>query len=276
MSHNKKIILLFSVIFVGIILIFGAYFLISVKNKKDTTGGSKQMDNTKKTVETIPEGKVSNLDSKDFFGYYKELAKGCESKTDKNCCISSVKKMMDDSFDLLDNSGVCEKGMIVKSLECEDSYKWCQPAILSDNEILLPEIDIENISLLNVVLEIESSGSNTFFDINKYGDSAYIKTGEDVENSSGVIDINKSGFVELENLFNELSFLNMNNKLRNEEDPGGLPYYVIRVSFLPIEGLSKIYDFSDKEVKCYKPNCEENFIKLKDKIVEMSGISTAE
>lgn len=276
MNHKKKIILLFVVVFVGIILIFGMYFFVSIKNKKDTAGSKKQLDDTKKTVETVPESEVSKLEPKDFFGYYKELAQGCENKVDKNCCISSVKKMMDESFDILDNSGVCGKGMIIKSLECSDSYKWCQPANMSDDEILLPEIDIENFSLLNIVLEIESSDSNTFFDINKYGDSTYMKTGEDIETSVDMIEISESNFMELEDLFNELDFWGMSSSLRNEEDSSNLDYYIIRVSLLPEKGLEKIYDFSDKEVRCYKSNCEENFIRLKDKVVELSGVNITE
>ncbi|MBU1203003.1 hypothetical protein KKH39_03105 [Patescibacteria group bacterium] len=54
------------------------------------------------------------------------LMLNCTSGGDDGCCLRSVEVITEGSFELSDN-GACAEGYVVKNLDCEGGYSWCQP-----------------------------------------------------------------------------------------------------------------------------------------------------
>lgn len=62
----------------------------------------------------------------ELIDYYKNLAKECESTQGYNCCISSVNYMSKGNFKLIPGTN-CSAGYKPNTLECIDSFTWCEP-----------------------------------------------------------------------------------------------------------------------------------------------------
>ena len=58
--------------------------------------------------------------------YYKNLTNECKSKESYGCCISSVNYMAKGNFKLIPGTG-CLDGYGPNTLECIDSFRWCEP-----------------------------------------------------------------------------------------------------------------------------------------------------
>lgn len=60
-----------------------------------------------------------------------ELAKDCEKKLSRNCCLASVKRIKEGSY-LLSKAQTlrdakCPEGYFADTLRCKDSFIWCAP-----------------------------------------------------------------------------------------------------------------------------------------------------
>jgi|SRR3989344_8089759 len=61
--------------------------------------------------------------------YYDTLAEGCQSRTSKACCRSSVDVMRAHNYKLIPEgpTEICPEGYARNGQRCLDSYRWCQP-----------------------------------------------------------------------------------------------------------------------------------------------------
>ena len=66
--------------------------------------------------------------------YYQKLAKECEQKTSKNCCLASVKRMEETKSLKISSEGVCNKGYKREMMTCIDSFVWCEKIITNNND----------------------------------------------------------------------------------------------------------------------------------------------
>ncbi len=99
---NKKILISLIIIFILISLIIVLFFY-NDKDRPDT----------------------ESLD------YYGELAKECGQKRNYDCCISSVKIMVEKNYKLVPETG-CPEGYLMNTLRCVGSFQWCEKEIIEE------------------------------------------------------------------------------------------------------------------------------------------------
>jgi hypothetical protein len=59
---------------------------------------------------------------------YDRLAKDCDTRGSKSCCLASVLAMRRGGFQPASPEGNCPAGTTRNMMRCEDSYQWCEPA----------------------------------------------------------------------------------------------------------------------------------------------------
>lgn len=59
---------------------------------------------------------------------YNRLAKDCEQRGSKSCCLASVLAMRRGGFQPAPPEESCPAGTSRNMMRCEDSYQWCEPA----------------------------------------------------------------------------------------------------------------------------------------------------
>jgi hypothetical protein len=142
--------------------------------------------------------------------------------------------------------------------------------ILSVVKPTSPHISIGDRELIDVVLYIDAPFSAAIITIQENGTVVYSAKQRGKEESKDTRAISKIQFSELANLIEESDFLDMRNRNKIPGDPEDGSTYTIIIRILP-EGDPALADPATYSVSCYQFGCESNFLKIKEKIIELWG-----
>lgn len=180
----------------------------------------------------------------------------CEQKTGKPC-----------SFQMCDD---VPHGKTLEEVCGKDFKKGWMPVFSPPEFPKTQSFTIDGRKIIDVVLEVDAPFSTATLTIRENGSVSY------VAKQSGRAEVQESGTVTADQLnilakmAQEIDFLNMNGHPAKHDDPLDGSTYAISISILP-QGDPRLADPGIHSVSCYEGNCERNFLKLKDKIIELWG-----
>jgi len=124
--------------------------------------------------------------------------------------------------------------------------------------------------LVDISLKVEAPFSTAGLTIQENGVMFYSaqQRGNEMIQDSG--SVSKTRVNELSKLIEKSDFINMNNSIKQTTDPMDGSTYIISVRSLPKKNPELAFP-ETYSVSCYEFSCGHNFLKLKDKIIEIWG-----
>jgi len=127
----------------------------------------------------------------------------------------------------------------------------------------------ESIEIVEVSLDINSPFSEARIVVNKDRTITYSVMQENQKETRSNT-ITKEQLKSLNNLILENDYFSLEEKPKNPGDQEDGSYYYLNVKYYPGDPLEPTFP-SQKTVYCYEFNCAEDFLEIKDKIIELLG-----
>jgi len=128
----------------------------------------------------------------------------------------------------------------------------------------------EKLRLLDILLRINAPFSTATLTIEKNGSVYYVakqRGQEEIQDSGTFFEFQISALIKL---IQDTNILEMKDRLKEISDPEDGSTYTIIVRILP-QGPPEFADPAIYSVSCYQFNCENGFVELKNKIIELWG-----